>query len=103
MKARYKNLKFVLNFMQCGLPLKQCIRNTYNEYWFVSIFQEQYITIFLALNEIFKSPIEVSTTTDFATKAGTIITDKPANQSVLREEFQVRPSPVTLCIFEGIV
>jgi hypothetical protein len=52
--------------------------------------QEQYITIFLALNEMVKSPIAISTTNEFATRDETIATDKPANHGVLREEFQVR-------------
>ncbi|XP_056002093.1 receptor-type tyrosine-protein phosphatase epsilon-like [Ostrea edulis] len=49
---------------------------------------EQYITIFLALTEIFKSPIEISTVAEFTTRAQTLTTDKPANQSLLRKEFQ---------------
>ncbi|XP_056002124.1 receptor-type tyrosine-protein phosphatase kappa-like [Ostrea edulis] len=57
---------------------------------------EQYITIFLALYEIVKSPIKSMTATEFATRAETMTTDKPANQSVLREEFQhlmtIRPT-----------
>lgn len=58
----------------------------------IIIFQEQYITIFLALYEIVKSPIKSMTATEFAAWAETMTTDKPANQSVLREEFQVRES-----------
>ncbi|XP_056003598.1 receptor-type tyrosine-protein phosphatase kappa-like [Ostrea edulis] len=61
---------------------------------------EQYITIFLALYEIVKSPIKRMTATEFAAWAETMTTDKPANQSVLREEFQhlmtIRPTYTAL-------
>ncbi|XP_061194974.1 receptor-type tyrosine-protein phosphatase epsilon-like [Saccostrea echinata] len=50
---------------------------------------EQYMVIFLALNEIFKSPVNISTIEDFTKKAGPMITDEPANQSTLRKEFQL--------------
>ncbi|XP_061165606.1 receptor-type tyrosine-protein phosphatase epsilon-like [Saccostrea echinata] len=50
---------------------------------------EQYMTIFLALNEIFKSPVNINTIEDFAKKVETMKTDKPANRSFLRKEFQL--------------
>ncbi|XP_061194983.1 receptor-type tyrosine-protein phosphatase kappa-like [Saccostrea echinata] len=50
---------------------------------------EQYMTIFLALNEIFKSPINTMTVDDFIKKVEAISIDKPANQSALRKEFQI--------------
>ncbi|XP_061194946.1 receptor-type tyrosine-protein phosphatase epsilon-like [Saccostrea echinata] len=57
---------------------------------------EQYITIFLALNEIYKSPVNVNTIEEFTEKAQSITMDKPANQSELHKEFQllmkVRPT-----------
>lgn len=56
----------------------------------IVVFQEQYIAIFLALNEIVKSPIEISTVAEFTTRAVTMTTDKLTNQSLLRKEFQVR-------------
>ncbi|XP_061165545.1 receptor-type tyrosine-protein phosphatase T-like [Saccostrea echinata] len=57
---------------------------------------EQYITIFLALNEIYKSPVNVNSVEEFIEKAQSITMDKPANQSELHKEFQllmkVRPT-----------
>ncbi|XP_061165548.1 receptor-type tyrosine-protein phosphatase epsilon-like [Saccostrea echinata] len=57
---------------------------------------EQYITIFLALNEIYKSPVNVKTIEEFTEKAQSITMNKPANQSKLHKEFQllmkVRPT-----------
>ncbi|XP_061165547.1 receptor-type tyrosine-protein phosphatase epsilon-like [Saccostrea echinata] len=57
---------------------------------------EQYITIFLALNEIYKSPVNVNTIEEFTKKAHSLSMDKPANQSKLHKEFQllmkVRPT-----------
>ncbi|XP_062620192.1 receptor-type tyrosine-protein phosphatase T-like [Saccostrea cucullata] len=57
---------------------------------------EQYMTVFLALNEIFKAPVNSSTIEDFTKKAGTMTIDEPANHSTLRKEFQllmkIRPS-----------
>ncbi|XP_062597468.1 receptor-type tyrosine-protein phosphatase epsilon-like isoform X6 [Saccostrea cucullata] len=50
---------------------------------------EQYMTVFLALNEIFKAPINNHTIEDFTRKAGTMTTDEPANHSALRKEFQL--------------
>ncbi|XP_062574207.1 receptor-type tyrosine-protein phosphatase epsilon-like [Saccostrea cucullata] len=49
---------------------------------------EQYMTIFLALNEIFKSPVKSITVDEFTKKAETLTTDKVANQSALQKEFQ---------------
>nr|XP_022304858.1 uncharacterized protein LOC111111943 isoform X3 [Crassostrea virginica]XP_022304859.1 uncharacterized protein LOC111111943 isoform X3 [Crassostrea virginica] len=57
---------------------------------------EQYITIFLALNEIFKAPIQRYSGADFCTKTEKALRDSPANQNPLRKEFQlllkVRPA-----------
>ncbi|XP_061195011.1 receptor-type tyrosine-protein phosphatase epsilon-like [Saccostrea echinata] len=50
---------------------------------------EQYMTIFLALNEIFKSQVNSTTIDEFTKKAEAMVTDKPANQSTLRKEFQL--------------
>ncbi|XP_078328720.1 receptor-type tyrosine-protein phosphatase T-like isoform X2 [Crassostrea virginica] len=50
---------------------------------------EQYITIFLALNEIFKAPIHKYSGTDFCTKTEKALRDSPANQNPLRKEFQL--------------
>ncbi|XP_061195019.1 receptor-type tyrosine-protein phosphatase kappa-like [Saccostrea echinata] len=50
---------------------------------------EQYMTIFLALNEIFKSPVNSVTVDEFTKTAETKRTDKPANQSALQKEFQL--------------
>ncbi|XP_062574203.1 receptor-type tyrosine-protein phosphatase epsilon-like isoform X3 [Saccostrea cucullata] len=57
---------------------------------------EQYITIFMALNEIYKSPVNVNTIEEFTEKAQSITMDKPANQNELHKEFKllikVRPT-----------
>ncbi|XP_061166269.1 receptor-type tyrosine-protein phosphatase epsilon-like [Saccostrea echinata] len=57
---------------------------------------EQYMTIFLALDTMFKAPTCVQTKHEFLRKAELITRDKPANKSELRMEFQnllrVRPS-----------
>ncbi|XP_061165603.1 receptor-type tyrosine-protein phosphatase epsilon-like [Saccostrea echinata] len=50
---------------------------------------EQYITIFLALNEIFKSPVNTMTIADFTKMAENIASDKPVNHSALRKDFQL--------------
>ncbi|XP_061165546.1 uncharacterized protein LOC133174437 [Saccostrea echinata] len=49
---------------------------------------EQYMTIYLALNEIFKSRVNTITLEDFTKKMAAITTDIPANQNILRKEFQ---------------
>ncbi|XP_061190386.1 receptor-type tyrosine-protein phosphatase T-like [Saccostrea echinata] len=57
---------------------------------------EQYITIFLALNHVFKACPSVLKKSEFIRKAELMTSDKPANQSELRREFQTllkaRPS-----------
>ncbi|XP_061190825.1 receptor-type tyrosine-protein phosphatase T-like [Saccostrea echinata] len=57
---------------------------------------EQYMTIFLALEAMFKASTCVHTKPDFIRKAELMTRDKPANESELRNEFQkllrVRPS-----------
>ncbi|XP_062600665.1 receptor-type tyrosine-protein phosphatase T-like, partial [Saccostrea cucullata] len=50
---------------------------------------EQYMTIFLALSEIYKSPVSFNTIGEFTTNSKNMTIDKPANQSSLREEFQL--------------
>ncbi|XP_062574199.1 receptor-type tyrosine-protein phosphatase alpha-like isoform X3 [Saccostrea cucullata] len=50
---------------------------------------EQYMTIFLSLNEIFKSPVMVKTIEEFTANANAMTVDKPANQNTLRKEFQL--------------
>ncbi|XP_061165616.1 receptor-type tyrosine-protein phosphatase T-like [Saccostrea echinata] len=50
---------------------------------------EQYMTIFLALNEILKSPVNISTIEEFTKNAKTMTMDEPANHSILRKEFQL--------------
>ncbi|XP_078330543.1 uncharacterized protein LOC111113024 [Crassostrea virginica] len=56
----------------------------------------QYITVFLALNEIFKAPMQMYSSKDFCVKTENAMSDKPANQNPLRNEFQlllkVRPN-----------
>nr|XP_034319395.1 uncharacterized protein LOC105348579 isoform X7 [Crassostrea gigas] len=50
---------------------------------------EQYITIFLALNEIFKAPIKADSMAEFSSKANKAGTNIPANQNPARKEFQL--------------
>nr|XP_022308538.1 receptor-type tyrosine-protein phosphatase gamma-like isoform X3 [Crassostrea virginica] len=50
---------------------------------------EQYITIYLALNEIFKAPIRMCSSTDFCSKIEKTMKDTPANRNPLRKEFQL--------------
>ncbi|XP_062612923.1 receptor-type tyrosine-protein phosphatase epsilon-like isoform X2 [Saccostrea cucullata] len=49
---------------------------------------EQYKTIFLALETVFKAPTCVLTKPEFTRKAELMTMDKPANESELRKEFQ---------------
>uniref|UniRef100_K1PR81 protein-tyrosine-phosphatase n=1 Tax=Magallana gigas TaxID=29159 RepID=K1PR81_MAGGI len=49
---------------------------------------EQYMTIFLALNEKFKAFMETQSLPDFSTKMETLAGDHPANQTGIRKEFQ---------------
>ncbi|XP_061170858.1 receptor-type tyrosine-protein phosphatase mu-like [Saccostrea echinata] len=49
---------------------------------------EQYITIFLALDAMFKAPTCVYTKPEFLRKAELMTRDKPANESELRMQFQ---------------
>ncbi|XP_062594500.1 receptor-type tyrosine-protein phosphatase T-like [Saccostrea cucullata] len=57
---------------------------------------EQYMTIFLALDVMFKAPTCVLTKSEFLRRAELMTRDQPANESELRKEFQnllrVRPS-----------
>ncbi|XP_061194965.1 receptor-type tyrosine-protein phosphatase gamma-like [Saccostrea echinata] len=50
---------------------------------------EQYMTIYLALNEVIKSPVKIITLEDFTKKIAALETDIPANQNMLRKEFQM--------------
>ena len=51
--------------------------------------QEQYKTIFLVLNEMYKASFNSKTPTDFVGSLETGDQDKPINSSGLRKEFQV--------------
>ncbi|XP_061170909.1 uncharacterized protein LOC133180387 [Saccostrea echinata] len=57
---------------------------------------EQYMTIFLALDVMFKAPTCVQTKSEFLRRTDLMSRDRPANESELRKEFQnllrVRPS-----------
>nr|XP_022308537.1 receptor-type tyrosine-protein phosphatase T-like isoform X2 [Crassostrea virginica] len=57
---------------------------------------EQYITIYLALNEVFKAPIRMYSSTEFCSKMEKTMKDTPANRNLLRKEFKllqnVRPT-----------
>ncbi|XP_078327342.1 receptor-type tyrosine-protein phosphatase alpha-like isoform X1 [Crassostrea virginica] len=50
---------------------------------------EQYITIYLALNEFFKAPLRMHSSTDFCSKLEKTTKDTPANRNPLRKEFQL--------------
>ncbi|XP_078328331.1 uncharacterized protein LOC111112065 isoform X4 [Crassostrea virginica] len=49
---------------------------------------EQYMTIFLALNEEFRAPCEAHSVSDFVTHVQSLTGDTPANQNVIRKEFE---------------
>nr|XP_022306912.1 receptor-type tyrosine-protein phosphatase T-like [Crassostrea virginica] len=49
---------------------------------------EQYMTIFLALNEEFKAPVRMLNVPDFNQKVQSLTGDRPANQTVIRKEFE---------------
>lgn len=68
--------------------MKGCYTDYTDVYTFLFI-QEQYITIFLALNEIFKAPIKADSMAEFSSKANKARTNIPANQNPARKEFQV--------------
>ncbi|XP_062607516.1 receptor-type tyrosine-protein phosphatase T-like isoform X2 [Saccostrea cucullata] len=50
---------------------------------------EQYMTIFMSLNEAFKAPVETQTISDFTQKAEKLMGDTPANQAAIRKEFEL--------------
>ena len=47
------------------------------------------MTIFLALNEEFKAPVRMLNIPDFNQKVQSLTGDRPANQTVIRKEFEV--------------
>ncbi|XP_065924897.1 receptor-type tyrosine-protein phosphatase alpha isoform X4 [Magallana gigas] len=49
---------------------------------------EQYMTIFLALNEEFKAAFETRSLPEFTERAQSLARDRPANQTVIRKEFE---------------
>ncbi|XP_065924918.1 receptor-type tyrosine-protein phosphatase alpha [Magallana gigas] len=49
---------------------------------------EQYMTIFLALNEEFKAAVETRSLPEFTERAQSLAGDRPANQTVIRKEFE---------------
>lgn len=55
----------------------------------VHFFKEQYITVYLALNESFKAPIKADTMIEFLNKAEKARKNIPVNQNPLHDEFQV--------------
>nr|XP_034321166.1 receptor-type tyrosine-protein phosphatase alpha-like [Crassostrea gigas] len=50
---------------------------------------EQYITIYLALNEVFKAPVKLDTMVEFLNKAEKARKNIPVNQNPLHDEFQL--------------
>ena len=64
------------------------------------------MTIFLTLNEEFKAPVQVMNVPDFIEKVKSLIRNHPANQTLIRKEFEVRkikfPHLITffiVCVF----
>ena len=53
------------------------------------MFQEQYKTIFLTLQEIVKANVNAENPSDFIKKLDAGNRDKPVNSSTLRKEFQL--------------
>ncbi|XP_065924911.1 receptor-type tyrosine-protein phosphatase alpha-like [Magallana gigas] len=49
---------------------------------------EQYMTIFLALHEEFKAAVETRSLPEFTERAQSLAGDRPANQTVIRKEFE---------------
>ena len=56
---------------------------------FFGLDQEQYMTIYLALNEEFKAPVQVLKVPDFKEKVKSVTDDRPANHIEIRKEFEV--------------
>jgi hypothetical protein len=54
------------------------------------LYQQQYITVFLALQDTFLAPVELDSISDFSFKAENSGKDMPANQNVLLKDVQVR-------------
>ena len=54
------------------------------------------MTIFLALNEEFRAPVQVVNVPDFIEKVKGLTGDRPANQTVIRKEFEVH-KVIKLC------
>ena len=48
------------------------------------------MTIFLALNEVFRAPVHTLKVPGFREKVKCLTDDRPANQTVIRKEFEVR-------------
>lgn len=51
--------------------------------------QEQYKTVYLTLNEMLKAQTSIQSTTEFLQKLQAAKRDQPANNSLIRKEFQV--------------
>ena len=56
------------------------------------------MTIFLALNEELKAPVQMVNVPDFIEKVQSLTGDRPANQTVIRKEFKVH-KVIKLCQF----
>ena len=54
------------------------------------------MTIFLALNEEFKSFVHVMNVPDFNQKVQSLTGDRPTKETSIRREFEVRTVPATL-------
>ena len=56
---------------------------------FFGLDQEQYMTIYLALNEEFKAPVWLQNFPDFKEKVKCLTDDRQANHTAIRKEFEV--------------
>ena len=55
--------------------------------------------IFLALNEKFKADVKSQCLTDFTENVESLIGDVPANQTVIRKQFEVKKIKVKIKLF----
>ena len=56
------------------------------------------MTIFLALNEVFRAPLHKLKVADFKEKVKSLTDDRLANQTAIRKEFEVRENSLNALI-----
>ena len=57
------------------------------------------MVIFLALNEKFKADVKPQSLSDFTENVESLIGDVPANQTVIRKQFEVKEIKVKIRLF----